>query len=132
MKNKKILLIICIVIFTLSIGVNIYCFGKWFFFDQWYEPTDEEQIILSEMVQKTVESEAYQRLSETEDIIAIDSGIDRAKGGVFPYYFGVSVKTNKQTYLFSCSDEKCTTLTNEGWTYSIYKDESPRLPFNLE
>jgi hypothetical protein len=78
---------------------------------------------------KTVESEDYKKLAEKEDIIAIDTSIDKNKGGSFPYYFGVSVRTNKQTYIFSCNNDKCSEMENEQWTYSIYQDEKPRLPF---
>ncbi|OZU87124.1 hypothetical protein CIL03_18235 [Virgibacillus indicus] len=117
------------VLLIISLGVNLYFLGKWFLIDQWYEPSEEEQVILSEMVQKTVESEGYKNLAEKENIIAIDSSMDKNKGGVFPYYFEVSVRTDKQTYLFYCSDANCSEMENEGWTYSIYQDENPRLPF---
>ncbi|MBP2079410.1 hypothetical protein [Oceanobacillus polygoni] len=124
MKNKIVL-----VLLTISLGVNLYILGKWFLFEQWYEPTLEEEIILSEMIQKTVESEDYKQIANKENIIAIGAGIDRNKGGAFPYYFGISVRTDKKTYIFSCSDDQCTEMENEGSTYSIYQDEEPRLPF---
>lgn len=107
----------------------MYIFGKWFLTEQRYEPSSEEKVILSEMVQKTVESEEYKKIAEKENIIAIDTSIDKNKGGVFPYYFEVSVRTDKLTYLFSCNNEQCSKMENGGWTYSIYQDESPRLPF---
>jgi hypothetical protein len=37
--------------------------------------------MLSEMVQKTVESEDYKKIAEKENIIAIDKSIDKNKGG---------------------------------------------------
>ncbi|WP_232304239.1 hypothetical protein [Jeotgalibacillus campisalis] len=77
-----------------------------------------------------MESEDYKRLAESEDVIAISTDINKAKGGVFPYYFNVRVRTEQQTYLFSCSDEKCSTMEEYGTTHSIYKDERPRLPFS--
>ncbi len=82
MKNKILLLLLII-----SVGINLYIFGKKLLIEQWYEPSSEEKVILSEMVQKTVESEDYKRLAEKENIIAIDTSIDKYKGGVFPYYF---------------------------------------------
>lgn len=124
MKNKILPSLLII-----SVLVNLYICGKWFLFEQWYEASSEEKIILSEMVLKTIESEDYKSLTDKENIIAIEASLDKNKGGVFPYYFGVSVRTDKQTYLFSCNNEQCSTMENEGWTYSIYKDESPRLPF---
>ncbi|MCP3028711.1 hypothetical protein [Halobacillus sp. A5] len=123
--KKKIVLALLII----SLGVNLYILGKWLVIEQWYEPSSEEKVILSEMVLKTIESEDYKNIAEKENIIAIETGIDKNKGGVFPYYFGVSVLTEEQTYIFSCNNNQCSTMENEGWTYSIYEDESPRLPF---
>ncbi|KIL45889.1 hypothetical protein [Jeotgalibacillus campisalis] len=123
--KKKIVLALLII----SLSVNLYILGKWLVVEQWYEPSSEEKVILSEMVLKTIESEDYKNIVEKDNIIAIETSIDKNKGGVFPYYFEVSVRTEEQTYLFSCNNDKCSTMENGGWTYSIYKDESPRLPF---
>ncbi|MGN8647303.1 hypothetical protein ACTNEO_14695 [Gracilibacillus sp. HCP3S3_G5_1] len=120
---------IVLVLLTLSIAVNLFILGKWLLVDQWYDPSPDEQIILSEMVQKTIESEDYEKIAKKENIIAIDTGIDKNKGGVFPYYFSVSVRTDKQTYIFTCFDDQCTKMDNGEWGYSIYEDEKPRLPF---
>ncbi|WP_152446393.1 hypothetical protein [Bacillus sp. THAF10] len=113
----------------ISLGVNLYIFGKWLLIERSYEATTEEKIILSEMVHKTVISEDYKKLAEQENIIAIDTSIDKNKGGVFPYYLTVGVRTDKQTYIFSCNNEQCLEMENEGWTYSRYEEEKPRLPF---
>lgn len=120
---------IVIALLVVSLGLNLFLLGKWLLSEQWYTPTFEEEIILSEMVQKTLESEEYKRLADKENVIAIDTSLDKNKGGIFPYYFNVSVRTDKRTYLFSCNDSQCTKLENGGSTYSIYQDESPRLPF---
>jgi len=56
--------------------------------------------------------------------------MDKNKGGAFPYYFVVSVRTDQHTYLFSCKDQHCSEMENEGTTYSIYQDERPRLPLS--
>ncbi len=114
---------------VLSLGVNVYFIGKWMLVDQFYEPSQEESIILSEMVQKTVDSAEYKRLAEKEKIIAIERSMDKNKGGGFPYYFMVSVRTDNDTYLFSCNNEQCSEMEIFGQTYSIYQDEKPRLPF---
>lgn len=124
MKHKIVLILLII-----SLGVNIFFFGKRTFFELPYSPTPEEKVILSEMVQKTIDSEDYQKIAEKENIIAIDTSVDKNKGGVFPYYLEVGVRTAKQTYLFSCNNDQCSKMENEGWTYSIYQDESSRLPF---
>lgn len=114
----------------ISVIVNLFILGKWLLVERPYEPSSKEKVILSEMVQKTINSEDYKKISERENIIAIDTGMDKNKGGAFPYYFGVSVRTDSQTYLFSCEDESCSEMEQYGTTYSIYEDENPRLPFN--
>lgn len=122
MKNK-----IVIGILIISLSVNIFFFGKWLIFEKWYIPTKEEEIILSEMIKNTIESDDYKNIKE--DIIAINSTVDRNKGGVFPYYLNINVITDKQTYIFSCKDEECKTMKNDSWGLSIYTEENPRLPF---
>lgn len=123
MKNKIVLILLIV-----SLGVNLYIGGKWVLFERGYEPTQEEEIIMSEMVLKTIESEDYKNIAKKENIIAIDRGIDKYKGGVFPYNIDVSVRTDKRTYIFYCKDDQCSKMHNGGTTYSIYKDEEPRLP----
>lgn len=112
----------------ISIGANLFILGKYLMVDQWYDPSEDENIILSELVKKSIDSDDYKLLSEKENIVAIDSSIDKNKGGVYPYYFEVSVSTDKQTYLFSCKDDICSDVEMGGTTYSIYEDENPRLP----
>ncbi|WP_205601097.1 hypothetical protein [Virgibacillus sp. Bac330] len=124
MKKRKIFMLL----FAISISFNVYLVGKSFIVKKLIEPTDEEEIMLNEMVQKTVESEDYKHLAKKEDIIAIQAGVDKFKGGSFPYTLEVSVKTDKQAYLFYCTNDKCSKVDNGGWTYSIYQDENPRLP----
>ena len=127
MKNKLLMIVLII-----SLIVNLYIAGKWILFEQWYETDSEEDIILSEMVQKTVESADYQSLDANEDIIAIDAEINTLNGGVFPYYVGVFVRTNKQTYQYSCNNEQCSEMESVGSSYSIYQDEDRRLPFDKQ
>ena len=122
--KKQILLLLLII----SIGVNVYIGGKWLLFERGYEPTPEEAIIMSEMVQKTIESHDYKEIAKKETIRAIDREINKYKGGAFPYNMEVSVRTDKETYLFMCDDDQCSKMKNAGWTYSIYQDENPRLP----
>lgn len=123
MKNKILLGLLIV-----SLGINVFIGIKWLLFERGYEPTPEEAIIMSEMIQKTIESKDYKDIAQKEKIIAVDRDIDKYKGGAFPYNMQVSVRTDKQTHLFFCEDETCSTMTNEGSTYSIYKDEKPRLP----
>ncbi|KZB90649.1 hypothetical protein ABEP17_08550 [Priestia flexa] len=123
MKKKvvKILLV-------MSVGMNAYWLVKHYAFDRMYDPDEKEQIILNEMIQRTIESKDYQEIAKTKDIKSIESSMDKNKGGRYPYYFNVSVRTTEGTYLFGCSDEQCTDIEKYGETYSIYQDEKPRLP----
>lgn len=84
------------------------------------------------MILKTVESEDYKTVKKKEKVIAIESDINKFKGGAFPYYMGVSVRTDQQTYLFTCKDKQCSSMKSEGLSYSIYEEEHPRLPFKTE
>ena len=116
-------------ILIISIGFNIYHVGKnlW---EGMYIPNDEDSIILSEMTQLVVESDSYKRISENEKVYAIATGVDRNKGGVFPFHYGVSVRTDQQTYIFSCEDKTCGEVGIPETTYSRYSEEEPILPLN--
>ncbi|MFN7253242.1 MAG: hypothetical protein ACK4M9_21080 [Anaerobacillus sp.] len=126
--KSKVLLFLLIA----SLGLNVFMFGNWSLYKEPFIPTAEEKVILSEMVKKTIDSEDYISLAEKENIISIDATVDKFKGGVFPFYLNVVVKTDKQTYLFFCTDKQCSNVKNEGWAYSIYEDESPRLPLKVK
>lgn len=121
-----------LVLLIVSFGINIFLLGKWLVFERLFEPTSEEKIILSEMVQKTVESADFKNLAEKEKIIAIDTSVNKFKGGVYPFYLEVGVKTDTQTYLFYCTNAQCSKVENGGYTYSIYEDESTRLPLKTK
>lgn len=93
-----------------------------------YIPNEEDQIILGEMVQKTVASEDYESIPSEEEVISIETSVDKNKGGAYPYFYEVHVRTTQETYHFSCKDRKCSEVENGGWSYSVYEDEDPRLP----
>ncbi|WP_239431560.1 hypothetical protein [Sporosarcina sp. ACRSL] len=120
---KKGLLLFLLVV---SVLLNVYHFGK----DYWvgmYTPNEKDQVILSEMVQLVVESKEYQQLVETEKVRAIAPSVDRNKGGRYPFHYGVSVRTDRQTYIFYCQDESCSSMTIGAWTYSRYSEQEPVL-----
>ena len=120
--KKKLVLVLLIV----SLGINLFLLGDWLLF----QPTAEEEIALSEMVQKTVESADYHEIASKEKMIAIDRFLEKSKGETFPYNFTVNVYTDTQTHIFSCTDAACSTMESAGTMYSIYKDEDRRLPFD--
>jgi len=65
-------------------------------------------------------------------VIAMEYGIDKLKGGVYPFNMEISVRTDKQTYLFFCSDKQFSSVENEGWNYSVYRDQAPILKEGLK
>ncbi|MFP3512262.1 hypothetical protein SB775_22020 [Peribacillus sp. SIMBA_075] len=67
-------------VLIISIGINLFLFGRWLIFEKAYEPSESEQAILRKMVQKTVESKEFKKLAEKENIIAIDANMDKNKG----------------------------------------------------
>ncbi|CAH0312408.1 hypothetical protein SRABI133_04992 [Peribacillus simplex] len=69
-----------------QIGINLFLFGRWFIFEQAYEPSESEQAILSEMVQKTVESKEYIKLAEKENIILMQTWI-KIKVECYPLFW---------------------------------------------
>ncbi|WP_077298529.1 hypothetical protein [Virgibacillus pantothenticus] len=87
MKKKKIIMLL----FLLSLVLNVYLVGKSIVMEKIFEPTAEEDIIFSEMVQKTIESDSYKRLAEKEEVVAIKTDVNKFKGGVFPYNLQVNV-----------------------------------------
>lgn len=114
-------------ILVISVCLNLYHFGK----NSWigmYTPNEKDMIILGEMTQLVVESKDYQKLAETEKIYAIIAGVDRNKGGGYPFHYGVTVRTNKESYIFSCRDKTCSDMEIGGWTYSRYSEDEPVLP----
>lgn len=117
-------------VLILSVALNSYWLGKWLLFDQSYTPTEEEAVILGEMIQRTVESDDYQMLVNRTDeqVLAITSSINKNKGGAFPFYMDVYVKTDQQSYIFSCKDKTCAEMHIGGTAYSRYSEEEPRLP----
>ncbi|ARK24159.1 hypothetical protein SporoP37_05310 [Sporosarcina sp. P37] len=114
-------------ILVISVCLNLYQFGK----DFWvglYTPTEEDRVILGEMTQFVVESEEYRKIAETEKIYAITTGVDRNKGGGYPFHYDVMVKTDKESYIFYCMDKTCSDMEIGGWTYSRYSEDEPVLP----
>lgn len=114
-------------VLVLSICLNLYLFGKDFWFEM-YTPNEKDKVILGEMVQHVVKSEDYKKLDVAERIYAITPGVDRNKGGVYPFHYDVKVSTDKQSYIFTCMDKTCTKIKMDGLTSSRYTNNEPVLP----
>lgn len=115
------------ILLILSVCLNVYHFGKDFWTGM-YTPNEKDQVILGEMVQQVVESGEYQKIAEREKIYAISTGVDRNKGGVYPFHYEVTIRTDKESYIFSCKEKTCSKIGSAGWTYSRYSEHDPVLP----
>lgn len=114
---------------VISIIVNINLF-LYIWMTSFYTFKEQDKRILGEMTVKVLESEEFQQIadSEKEKIYAIESGVDRWKGGVFPYHYSVTLRTNKESYDFYCADAACNKVEIGGWSYSRYSGNQPTLP----
>lgn len=65
-----------------------------------------------------------------ETVYAIKQGVNRfnVANPSSIIHYEVYVQTEQQTYIFNCTDQYCTDVSNEGWTYSRYSEEKPLLP----
>ena len=123
MKKKVFILLLII-----SLIGNVYFIAKNALESLHTENAHDRQM-LGEMVKKTIESEDYQAILDKGEVIhSIETSLDRAKGGRYPFHYGVFVKTDKQTYMFGCKDELCGDVDKAGTTYSRYSEEEPMLP----
>lgn len=123
--------IILIILFCISLILNGYL-GINSFLKSTYTPDIEDQEILAEMTKMVLDSEQYKEIASKDTIYAIDQGVERfnVADPSSLYHYSVSVKTDKESYIFSCIDEKCTDVSNEGWSYSRYSEEKPILPLS--
>ncbi len=124
--KKKIILII---ILSLSLILNVY-FGVSNYIKSTYIPDVDDLEVLAEMTKMVIDSEQYQEIASQETVQAIEQGVSRfnASDPSSIYHYEINVQTNKETYIFTCTDEKCTNVRNEGWTYSRFRDSYPILP----
>ncbi|MBZ5199798.1 hypothetical protein HU147_01100 [Planomicrobium chinense] len=110
-----------------SLLLNVYLIGKGVWVGQ-STPNEEDRIMLGEMTALVAASADYQKLAETEQVFAVKPGVDRNKGGAYPYHYGVVVETEQQSYIFSCTDSACGKMEIAGTMYSRYSEEKPMLP----
>lgn len=125
MKKK----IILIVILSLSLILNVY-FGISNYMKSTYIPDENDLDILAEMTKMVIDSEQYQEIASQETVFAIEQGVSRfnVSDPSSIYHYEIEVQTDKEAYIFTCTDEKCTGVSNEGWTYSRFSDSEPILP----
>lgn len=124
-KKSKLLYILLFI----SIVMNVYL-GITSYIKSTYTPNLDDQDILGEMTKMVIESEQYQDIASKETVYAINQRISRfnVANPSSIFHYEVYVKTEKQTYIFNCTDKLCTNVSNGGWTYSRYSEEEPILP----
>ncbi len=126
MQKKSKLIFILLVI---SLVLNLY-FGINSYIKSTYTPSLDDQEILGEMTKMVIESEQYQEIASRETVYAINQGVSRfnVANPSSVFHYEIYVRTEKQTYIFNCTDKFCANVSNEGWTYSRYSEEKPILP----
>ncbi|CDO04678.1 transcriptional regulator [Oceanobacillus picturae] len=130
--NKKRLLIILTILFSVSVVLNLHL-GITSYIKSTYTPNIDDQQILGEMTKMVLENEQYQEIASKETVYAIKQGVSRfnVSDPSSIFHYEVSVQTEKQSYIFTCTDENCTNVSNEGWTYSRYSEENPLLHVDI-
>ena len=95
-----------------------------------YSPNGDDRVVLGEMTMKVMETQQYRDIAANETVYSITQGVDRFNGGdpSSVSALKISVETDKQTYIFTCSKPDCAEVGNGSWTYSRYSQEDPVLP----
>ncbi|MFJ7933232.1 hypothetical protein [Sporosarcina sp. NPDC096371] len=129
--HKKSKLCFVVILLFISLILNLYL-GITSYIKSSYTPNLDDQVILGEMTRMVLQNEQYQDIALRETIYSIKQGVSRfnVANPSSIFFYEISVQTEQQTYIFTCTDESCTDVSNEGWTYSRYSEEEPVLPLN--
>lgn len=119
---------ISIQLLALSIALNVFLLITKYLTST-YTPTDEDLSLLAEMTVKVIESADYEKIAQEDTVIAIKPTVSRFNVIDADHFtvYEILVKTEKQTYIFTCNDAQCSKIENGGWTYSRYSEEPPIL-----
>ncbi|MFD2212150.1 hypothetical protein [Metabacillus endolithicus] len=130
---KKPKVMILIILFSASLVFNLYL-GINSYMKSTYAPNLDDQQILGEMTKMVLENEQYQEIASKETVYAIKQGVSRfnVADPASIFHYEIHVQTEKESYIFTCVDENCTNVSNEGWTYSRYSEHKPILPIDKE
>ena len=125
---KKKLMLIYILLF-ISVVINLYL-GISSYIKSTYTPNIDDQDILGEMTEMVIQSAQFQKIASRETVYAIKQGVDRfnVTNPSSVFHYGIYVKTDKRTYIFTCTDKFCSNVSKAGSTYSRYSEEGPILP----
>lgn len=130
MQNKSKLVFVVFLLF-ISLIFNLY-FAITSYIKSSYTPNLDDQVILGEMTRMVLQNEEYQEIASRETVYSIKQGVSRfnVSNPSSVIFNEISVQTEQQTYIFTCTDEFCTDVSIGGWTYSRYSEEEPVLPLN--
>ena len=124
---------IVVALLIISIGFNLYLlYDRYMKFT--YSPNYEDQEILGEMTMMVLASEDYKNIATKEKVYAIHQTVNRfnVRSPYAMIHYEVLVKTDKQTYYFTCQNKRCDNVDVGGWSYSRYSEEPPILPLNKD
>lgn len=120
---------VVVIVFLIELIILGYCSS--IILKDYLNPSDKEQVILNEMLVKVINSKDYEKIKEKEEIIAIQTNVEKFKGGAFPYNLTIVVKTNEQSHSFYCKNKICSNVEVGSWFYSEYKEDTkPVLPLH--
>lgn len=124
-------LIFVIFLLIISLIFNLY-FGVTSYVKYSYTPNLDDQVILGEMTKMVLQNEQYQEIASRETVYSIKQGVSRfnVSNPSSVIFYEISVQTEKQDYIFTCTDVSCTDVSIGGWSGSRYSEEEPVLPLN--
>ncbi len=127
--QKKSKLIFVVILLFISWILNLYL-GITSYIKSSYTPNLDDQVILGEMTRMVLQNEEYQEIASRETVYSIKQGVNRfnVSNPSSVIFNEISVQTEQQTYIFTCTDEFCTDVSIGGWSYSRYSEEEPVLP----
>ena len=108
---------------SLSMNLSLVAKAKW---DRWMEVGEDDRVLLGEMTRMVTEHSQYRTVEKREIIRSIEGKVERDRP--FPFGHVVHVRTDLQTYVFNCADERCSKVRLKGTGYSRYERVKPRLP----
>lgn len=120
-----------IAIITLSVTINAVL-GFYVYYQHINTPNHDDQMLLGEMTKMVIDSEEYKELESRLKIYSIKPIVKGGFNSSNTYSvknYEIHVLTEIEDYIFSCSDNVCSDVVNENWTYSRYiDDKEPLLP----
>ena len=128
---KKPTIILSLLLFASLVAVLYLVVDRYYV--RSYSPNLEDQVLLGEMTMMVLENKQYQDIAAKETVYSIKQGVSRFNVGnpSSVFHYEVTVETDQQAYIFTCSEEDCAKVGNGAWTYSRYSENDPVLPLDI-